>query len=158
MSSKCSTIIGEIRVEAMVIYISITIVLKCPILYIRVLLFTVQNPKTYMTHGDSRAVLKFAVSSLGISHYAMAKLLQVRHSNYSRWFSQYRPSSVYLGRICIIFCMASKGLRLPLVDYIDWVNGTIKYKKGVADAGSNLLSEFGWLSKKESEVGTVVDE
>jgi len=113
------------------------------------------NPSSYCSHSDSQAVLRLVVSSLGISHYAMAKLLGVRHSNYAQWFTTYRVSSKYLNRICILFAMSNKGLKLPLVDYIDWVNGNIKYKKGVSQhEDQSLLSQFGWgisVPKAEAE-------
>lgn len=110
----------------------------------------------YMSHKNCAEILRLTCKSLGITHYAMAKLLGVRHENYGKWFSGlYRPSSKYFARLCLILNFQANGLVLSLVDHFDWERNEIIYKKGVRDGnGRDNLSQFGWdVQKKEAQAG-----
>jgi len=90
------------------------------------------KPTIYLPNHECEVILKESCQALGVTHYAMAKLLGVRTCNYSQWFNgTRRPSSKYFAKIAKLHALKAFGMMINFVDHIDWDAKEVVYKKGV---------------------------
>ena len=96
--------------------------------------------------NDSMTVVQRAVEYLNISGYRLELLLGCpRHFYTHRWTSGLtRISQPYAVRLCRLVMMKAEGTNMTLLSHVDWAEGKIVLKDGLADklAGHNNQSQL----------------
>lgn len=86
----------------------------------------------YLSNLACEETLKASCRALEVKGYRLAFLMGITPTNYLKWFNgSSRPSSKSFARLSMIHVFHTFGLKIPLVDRIDWVNDEIVYKRGV---------------------------
>lgn len=89
--------------------------------------------KRFAKYSGCETVLRDSLEALGgITPYRLGKLLGMANPQNaaSNWFEgRHRPSQLYMVRILKLHHLAMAGVRLLLVDKIDWERGEIKFRQ-----------------------------
>jgi len=91
-------------------------------------------PATYTTHYASTSVILEAELVFGgkfnkLTHYNMARILGTSDSHVRSWIrQQYRPSQLYLARLCKVYAMFIGGVVVCDIASIDWEQSEVHWK------------------------------